>query len=96
LGSKVTFFYLTKNKKLIMQENYPESINKTKIWFVTQGATFTKDKGMKFLWAPALGNDKKPRFYWENLLEVKKGDFIFNYSKGLQGISIALSDVPAH
>lgn len=61
-----------------------------KIWFVTQGATFRKDTGMKFLWAPEKGKDNKGRFFWENVFKVKKGDIIFNYSEGeLKGVSIA-------
>lgn len=62
------------------------------IWFVTQGATFSKEQGMKYLWAPAVGKDNKPRFYWDNVLKVKKGDIIFNYSGGIKGVSIALTD----
>lgn len=63
------------------------------IWFVTQGATFREDRGMKFLWAPEKGKDGNGRFYWENVLKVKKGDIIFNYSEGeLKGISLASND----
>lgn len=47
---------------------------------------------MKYLWAPAVGKDNKPRFYWDNVLKVKKGDIIFNYSGGIKGVSIALTD----
>ena len=63
-----------------------------KIWFVTQGSTYTVEKGMKFLWAPTMGKDNKKNFYWENLIKVKEGDIIFHYSKGLKGISIAKTD----
>jgi 5-methylcytosine-specific restriction enzyme B len=73
-------------------EKFETSYNEPNIWFVTQGKTYTKDIGMKFLWAPIKGKDNKSRFYWDNLLKIKKGDFIFNYSEGLKGISIALSD----
>jgi len=63
------------------------------IWFVTQGATFKEGHGMNFLWAPQKGKDGKERFYWSNVLKVKKGDFIFNYSEGaLKAISIATSN----
>ncbi len=73
-------------------EKFNNSYNEPNIWFVTQGDTFTKDKGMMFLWAPEKGKDGRGRFFWENLLKVKKGDFIFNYSGGIKGVSIALSD----
>src|SRR5215204_4232312 len=62
------------------------------IWFVAQGSTFTSEKGMKFLFAPSVGKDGRSRFFWENLLKVKKGDIIFNYSEGVKGVSIATSD----
>ncbi|MBK7095621.1 MAG: hypothetical protein IPH57_11425 [Saprospiraceae bacterium] len=63
------------------------------IWFVTQGATFTEERGMKFLWAPEKGKDGNSRFYWENVLKVKKGDIVFNYSEGeLKGVSLASND----
>jgi len=64
----------------------------TNIWFVAQGSTYTSEKGMKFLWAPSKGKGDTTRFYWENLLKVKKGDIIFHYSEGLKGVSIALND----
>ena len=73
-------------------EKFNNSYNEPNIWFVTQGHTFTKDKGMMCLWAPEKGKDGRGRFFWKNLLKVKKGDFIFNYSGGIKGVSIALSD----
>jgi energy-coupling factor transporter ATP-binding protein EcfA2 len=75
-----------------MKETLIDNNAECKIWFVTQGATFTEDQGMKYLWAPAVGKDNRSRFYWKNLLKVKKGDFIFNYSEGIKGISIALNN----
>ncbi|MFN5246151.1 MAG: McrB family protein, partial [Ignavibacteria bacterium] len=52
-----------------------------------------KESGMKFLWAPEKGKDGSGRFFWENILKVKKGDIIFNYSEGeLKGISLASND----
>ncbi len=85
-------FNLLKQNSFIVEKKINHFENEPKVWFVTQGATFTENRGMKFLWAPMKGKDNKPRFYWENLLQVKKGDFIFNYSEGLKGISIALKD----
>lgn len=73
-------------------KNFDSSMNieEPLVWFVTQGATFREDRGMKFLWAPEKGKDGKSRFYWENVLKVKKGDIIFNYSEGeLKGVSLA-------
>ncbi|MDX8337869.1 hypothetical protein SLH46_01660 [Draconibacterium sp. IB214405] len=70
----------------------PKKIGLPSLWFVCQGSTFTKDQGKKFLWAPKLDKDGKRRFHWENMKYVKKGDIIFNYSKGIKGISIAKND----
>jgi len=63
-----------------------------KIWFVAQGSTFNPNEGMKFLWAPKIAQDGKSRFYWDNVLKVKKGDIIFHYSDGLQAVSVATND----
>jgi hypothetical protein len=85
-------FNLLEQNSFMIEKKINHFENEPKVWFVTQGETFTEERGMKFLWAPIKGKDNKPRFYWENLLQVKKGDFIFNYSEGLKGISIALKD----
>lgn len=66
--------------------------NERRVWFATQGATLNPKQGMKYLWAPSKGKDHRSKLYWDNVLKVKKGDIIFNYSTGLKGISIALSD----
>jgi len=67
--------------------------NSTKVWFVAQGSTFREDRGMKFLWAPEMGKRNRSKFYWENVLKVRKGDIIFHYSdKELKGISEAIND----
>lgn len=65
-----------------------------KIWFVAQGASFKVNEGMKYLWAPAKSKgDGRSRFYWDNVLKVKKGDIIFNYSDGeIKGVSIATNN----
>lgn len=62
------------------------------IWFVCQGSTFTEDRGKKFLWAPKFDKNGRSKLYWENMNNVKKGDVIFNYSKGIRGISVAKND----
>ena len=66
--------------------------NNVNVWFVCQGETFTEDRGKKFLWAPKRNKAGRKQFYWENMKKVQKGDLIFNYSKGLKGISIAKTD----
>ena len=74
----------------LLNFNSGEKISEPSVWFVAQGSTFREDRGMKFLWAPEKGKDGNGRFYWENVLKVKKGDIIFNYSEGeLKGVSLA-------
>jgi len=85
------FKLLEKNGFTIESKNI-ENNDSRQVWFVTQGSTFTPDRGMKFLFAPSKGNDGNDRFYWNNLLKVKKGDIIFNYSEGVRGVSIASDD----
>ena len=82
------------DQALILLANNNSKNSKTpSIWFVTQGSTFREDRGMKFLWAPEKGKDNNGRFYWANVLRVKKGDIIFNYSEGeLKGVSLATND----
>lgn len=78
-------FKLLKKEGFIIQE-------KTKVWFVTQGSTFTTERGMKFLFAPKVGDNGRTHFYWDNVFKVRKGDIIFNYSNGLKGVSLAKND----
>lgn len=81
------------NQALLLLGNKNDNTRTPSVWFVAQGATFSEQKGMKFLWAPEKGKDDKGRFYWDNVLKVKKGDIIFNYSEGeLKGISLASND----
>ncbi len=78
---------------LTVDFNDPANTSVPNIWFVTQGTTFKPNEGMKFLWAPKFGKDDLPRFYWENVKDVNRGDFIFHYAnKAIQGISIATSN----
>lgn len=80
--------YLKKMGFNIIEKN-KDSVN---IWFVCQGSTFTNERGKKFLWAPKLDKKGNLKFYWENMKNVKKGDIIFNYSKGIRGVSVAKND----
>ncbi len=85
------FILLEKNEFVIENKSIQEGLE-PKVWFVTQGSTFTSEIGKKFLFAPSKGSGDKTRFYWDNVLRVKKGDIIFNYSEGLKGVSIAICD----
>ena len=69
-----------------------KSNGKPKIWFVCQGSSFASETGKKFIWAPKTDKNGNPKFFWENMKKVRQGDFIFNYSKGIRGISIAKTD----
>ncbi len=63
-----------------------------KVWFVCQGSSFASETGKTFIWAPKTDKNGNPKFFWENMKKVRQGDFIFNYSKGVRGISIAKTD----
>lgn len=62
-----------------------------KVWFVCQGTTYN-DEEKKSLWAPKKDKRGIGKYYWDNMNDVKKGDFIFHYSDGLRGVSEARSD----
>ncbi len=62
-----------------------ETQSTKKVWFVSQGESFKKDHGTEFIWAPE-DDSIKP---WKNVKEVAKGDIIFHYSRGIQGVSLA-------
>lgn len=91
-GLDTKCFKLLKDNGFVIEEKNKLNTQQPKVWFVTQGSTYSPQRGMQFLWAPAIGKDGRPRFYWDNLLKVKKGDIIFNYSEGLKGVSVASSD----
>lgn len=67
----------------------PKNTLTPKIWFVYQGSTFNENQGKKYLWAPLKNKAGGSQFYWDNMLKVKQGDLIFNYSKGIRAVSIA-------
>lgn len=87
-STKKAFKFLTDNGFEIMDKE----INLPNIWFVCQGVTFTEDRGKKFLWAPKFDKNGNMKLFWENMKNVKKGDLIFNYSKGVRGVSLAKDD----
>ncbi len=62
------------------------------VWFVCQGLTYKEEKGKKYLWAPQKDRAGNKKYFWDNMLKVKKGDIIFNYSDGLKAVSLAKSD----
>lgn len=78
------------NMQPFVEVNTDESFKK--VWFVCQGMSYSTEMGKKYLWAPSKDKDGSTRFYWENVLRVKTGDIIFNYSDGIRGVSIAISD----
>jgi len=91
-GLKTPCFKLLEENGFYIQPKTILGTPQPKFWFVAQGKSYSNKRGMIFLWAPTKDKGGKQHFYWENVLKVKKGDIIFNYSGGLKGISIALSD----
>lgn len=48
-------------------------------YWVNQGQTYQEEKNGRYLWAPLLDKEGRPRFYWSNMKLLKKGDIVFNY-----------------
>lgn len=82
----------TQNNMQPFVEVHAEVQTPRKVWFVCQGSSFSDERGKKYLWAPSKDKTGSPRLYWENVLKVKSGDIVFNYSDGIRGVSIATSD----
>jgi len=69
-----------------------EIIQERRFWFVCQGDTFNLKQSNQQLWAPKKSKSGHKLYHWTNVSLVKKGDIIFNYAEGLQGVSVARSD----
>lgn len=52
------------------------------VWWVNQGATYTKERDGGFLWAPMLNKAGRPQYHWDTMDEVREGDVILHYSNG--------------
>jgi hypothetical protein len=76
----------------MVENKHSKNQFKSKVWFVCQGSSFTKEQGMKYLFAPKKGKGGICFYYWKFVSEVKEGDVIVNYAHGIKGISIAKKD----
>ncbi|OBI82156.1 McrB family protein [Mycobacterium sp. E740] len=52
------------------------------VWWVNQGATYTKERDGGFLWAPMLNKAGRPQYHWDTMDEVRDGDVVLHYSNG--------------
>ncbi|OKH62621.1 hypothetical protein EB74_16060 [Mycobacterium sp. SWH-M5] len=52
------------------------------VWWVNQGATYTKERDGGFLWAPMLNKAGRPQYHWDSMDEVREGDVVLHYSNG--------------
>ena len=52
------------------------------VWWVNQGATYTKCRDAGFLWAPMRDRTGRPQHHWETMDEVREGDVVLHYSNG--------------
>ncbi|MCP3811309.1 hypothetical protein NLX62_03030 [Mycobacteriaceae bacterium Msp059] len=52
------------------------------VWWVNQGATYTKERDGRFLWAPMLNKAGRPQYHWDTMDEVREGDVVLHYSNG--------------
>src|SRR5690348_711669 len=57
-----SFKLLERNGFAIVRKNTNEQVQRN-VWFVTQGDTYTPERGMKFLFAP-IQNDKGQQFFY--------------------------------
>lgn len=52
------------------------------VWWVNQGATYTKERDGGFLWAPMLNKAGRPQYHWDTMNDVREGDVVLHYSNG--------------
>jgi 5-methylcytosine-specific restriction enzyme B len=52
------------------------------VWWVNQGATYTKERDGGFLWAPMLNKLGRPQYHWDTMDDVREGDVVLHYSNG--------------
>lgn len=52
------------------------------VWWVNQGATYTKERDGGFLWAPMLNKAGRPQHHWDTMDAVREGDVVLHYSNG--------------
>jgi MoxR-like ATPase len=52
------------------------------VWWVNQGATYTKERDGGFLWAPMRNKAGRPQYHWDTMDEVREGDVVLHYSNG--------------
>ncbi|MGE2832704.1 McrB family protein [Mycobacterium sp. SMC-4] len=55
---------------------------KISVWWVNQGATYTKERDGGFLWAPMLNKAGRPQYHWDTMDDVREGDVVLHYSNG--------------
>lgn len=82
------FKYLTDNGFIVKTKKKEMA----QIWFVCQGDSFSNEDGTKQLTSPKYTKNGRSKPYWDNMKRVKNGDIIFNYSKGIKGVSVAKSN----
>ncbi|MCV7298278.1 hypothetical protein H7J93_01340 [Mycobacterium barrassiae] len=52
------------------------------VWWVNQGATYTKERDGGFLWAPMRSKAGRPQYHWDTMDAVREGDVVLHYSNG--------------
>ncbi len=52
------------------------------VWWVNQGASYTRCRDGGFLWAPMRDKTGRPQHHWETMDEVREGDVVLHYSNG--------------
>ena len=52
------------------------------VWWVNQGATYSKARRDGVIWAPMKDKAGRPQHHWETMSSVRAGDIILHYSNG--------------
>jgi hypothetical protein len=60
-------------------------------WWVNQGASFSRARQGRFLWAPVLDKAGRTKDHWRTMGYLRPGDIVFNYANGqIRATSVVL------
>jgi 5-methylcytosine-specific restriction protein B len=62
------------------------------VWWVNQGATYKEERDGAYIWAPQTTKSGATLQHHKNVLDVRKGDVVIHYSKGIRAIGVAESN----
>ena len=62
-------------------EGYVKKINRS-YWWVNQGQTYKEEINGGYMWSPKTNKNGAKNHFYENMITVLPGDFIFSYYNG--------------